>query len=496
MPTNIDLRRLLESVARDITPDVRLGRFGASPFSDTIGFHVYGELNLTLKLTAAKDARDAQRLLRILQEYTLIAEACATESSAVLLEVQGERIHLLIPAATVDANSVSEVLRFCIAFTNAVYSRISKTAGQEFQGFGMAVDHGRAILVASGIQSNGSIVSLGPAANAPAKELKKKGKAAHLRMRSKHYACLQSPPSSGDWVDVPVLKPTNAVAGLVSGELSERFLATSNQYIEEALRNPSEVAFADAAFLGSFAGGYVHQAIKVQGFPLRADMDGFSKQVEEAFAAGEAAIVALVQRFINVMQYPAQFRTRIGKTIDLPWAGDCASLVVLPNDSGYEDAREHLPVKAAGEWHSQRVGKDLSNRSWSDHFGKAKWAVGICGGDDKEGSDGYVLIAPVAGRTRDFLVGAGWGIGRSLDAQESDGVSGDDTVIHDIDYDALDSSNKVNFKQLNSLFWISHGLTSGTVRSSGIGSLAYNTPLYVPSVTKPVPTPRPWCEIS
>src|SRR5579884_685470 len=164
MATKIALTKLLESVGRGIDQHNKAARFGENPFTDIIGYHIYGELNLTLRLTAAETTEDAQRLLRILQEYTIIGEACATESQASLLEMQGERIHFLLPRSDVTADSITEVLRFSSAFMNAVYSRIGKTAGKEFQGFKMSVDHGRAILISSGVQANGSIVSLGPAA--------------------------------------------------------------------------------------------------------------------------------------------------------------------------------------------------------------------------------------------------------------------------------------------------------------------------------------------
>lgn len=493
MPNSVNIQKLVELIGRGVSPAFRTEQLGLGPFADVTGYHVYGELNLTLNLTAATDTSDAQRLLKVLQEYTLIAEACAAEASAVLLEVQGERIHLLIPAASVDANSVADVLRFAVAFTREVYDRISKSAGADFRGFKMAVDHGRAIMVASGGQANGSIVSLGPCANAPAKQLKRHGTAAHLRMRSKHYAHCLPPPSASEWIDVPVLNPIAAVAALASAELGARFSARSKSYIEESLQSTPSVLFANADYLNSFQGGYVGQAIKVQGFAIRADLDGFSKQVEAAFNSGNAAIANLVQRFLNIMQYPAQFRARIGKTIDLPWAGDCANLIVLPNGVSYADAREYLPVKAASEWHAQRAGVDSTNRKWSEQVGLAKWAVGVAGGDDKEGSDGYILVAPLAGRSRDFLVAAGWGVGRSLDAQESDGVAGDDTVIHQIDYAVLDTPHRSSFKKLDSIFWISHGLTVASLRSGGAASLASQAPIFVPNIVKPVPVARPWC---
>src|SRR5437899_9953594 len=118
MATKVQLNSLLESVGRGLDPSTKTGRFGTNPFTDVVGYHVYGELNLKLKLTAAEETADAEKLIKILQEYTAIGEACADESQATLLEVHGERIHFLLPRPVVDANSVVEVLRFSTAFMN------------------------------------------------------------------------------------------------------------------------------------------------------------------------------------------------------------------------------------------------------------------------------------------------------------------------------------------------------------------------------------------
>lgn len=492
MPTRVELAQLIASVDRGILPEARDAQFGFMPYSDTTGFHVYGELNLTLKLTAAKETSDAEKLLRILQEYTMIAEGCASASSAVLLEVQGERIHLLIPATSADESSVSELLRFCIAFTNAVYSRIQKLAGEEFRGFKMAADHGRAILVASGAQANGSIISLGPPANAPAKEMIRNGKAEHLRMRTKHFTQIGTSAAKTEWIDVKVHNPSTELTKYVSADLNKKFSDATTAFMNEIANQPVQVAFADMAYMNTLGASPISKAMKVQGFKLRADLDGFSKQVEAAFAKGEAGMAALLSRFAQIMNYPREFKARIGRTIDLPWAGDCANVVILPTNFDYDDAREYLPVKAAGEWHKQKAGIDSAKRKWLDHLGDAKWAIGIAGGDDKEGSNGYILIAPLTGRNRDFLVAAGWSVGRSLDAQECDGVAGDDTVMHNIDYAALSTSHSASFSALNSIFWISHDVTPEKLRASAVSTVAKSSPIFIPQIAKPIPQPRPF----
>src|SRR5580693_948080 len=118
MATRIELVNLLESVDRSFDQQTKTTRCGENPFTDATGFHLYGELNLTLKLTAAEETTEAEKLIRILQEYATIGEACASESQAVLLEVQGERIHFFLNRPDDDAESVKEALQFSVAFTN------------------------------------------------------------------------------------------------------------------------------------------------------------------------------------------------------------------------------------------------------------------------------------------------------------------------------------------------------------------------------------------
>jgi len=118
MPQRVNFRALLESASRDSDHWIKSASIETKPFAVETGFHIYGELNLTLKLTAATDTKDAAKLLRVLQEYVAIAETCAAIVDAELLEIQGERIHLLFPAPHVTKASVDALLQFCVAFVN------------------------------------------------------------------------------------------------------------------------------------------------------------------------------------------------------------------------------------------------------------------------------------------------------------------------------------------------------------------------------------------
>lgn len=492
MPQRVDFRTLVGSLnydsdyfTRGLTPDTQ--RFGVET-----GFHVYGELHLTLNLTAATDTSDAGKLLRVLQEYTSIAEACAPLAGAELLEVQGERIHLLIPAPAVTRDSVNLLLRFSVAFANTVYTRIQRIAGADFRGFKMAADHGTAVLVLSGTQANASIVSLGSCANAPAKQLRS-AESGTLRLRTEHYRAFTQTGEWREWMNIPVRAAKGVTVPVAAEDLMENFSSASEAELKDKFINPPAVRFANRDYFQEALKRDISEALKTQGFGFRADLDGFSKQV--AAAKTDAEILSLVSRFMQILSYPDHFASQLNHPIiKLPWAGDCANLIIFPNGHKYEDSREFLPVRAAGEWHTQMSGHDSSKTAWAKHINGAQWAVGVAGGDDKECSNGFILVAPLKGRKRNFLVAAGWGVGRSLDAQECDGVQGGDTVVHEIDHRDLASSHKVTFARLkgSSLFWVSHGLTNDKVRSSGAASLAANPSAQVSGTTRPVPAPKPW----
>src|SRR5688572_22246626 len=72
------------------------------PFAQARGFHIYGELSLKLRLSAAENEQHAQRFLSLLQNYTELAEQCGAVAGTSIFEVHGERIHLFLPCEAPD----------------------------------------------------------------------------------------------------------------------------------------------------------------------------------------------------------------------------------------------------------------------------------------------------------------------------------------------------------------------------------------------------------
>ena len=449
-------------------------------FADETGVHVYGELRLTLNLSAAEETKDAQRYLQILQEYAGVAACFAEKVGAQLLEVQGERIHLLLPCMVPDANSVTKLLGMCASLARVMYARIQSRAGDAWQGFAMAADHGRAILIKSGDGASGSLVSLGPAANAPAKQLSRTP-ARHLSLRQPLKALVGAGTDTG-WMTIDLVELPEYLEKYADRVFTDD-LTTAASAIVESFRAASVITANEQYFDVSHTTS-VEQPLKVQVICLRADLDGFSAAVQAAFSDGEPAIRVLVDQFFGVMRYVEQYCASIKrKVISLPWAGDCSNHLFFPlMGESYETARQYLPATAAAEWHDQ-----ISEKV----FGKVTWAVGVAGGDSEEGSNGFVLVAPIKTGQRDFLVAAGWGVKRSLDAQEADGVKGKDSVIPVEDYGALDSVWQDQFRELDSRFWISRGLSMSKIRNATIESAKRTPEIYVPQVARPVPSPRP-----
>jgi hypothetical protein len=387
------------------------------------------------------------------------------------------------------------LLKFAISFTKTVYSRLEPIARDNWKGFKMAAHHGPAILIRKANTSSDSIISLGPAANAPAKRLPKT-RAKYLALPSdflKQSGVAHQ--DEGGWIEINVHDVSGPYTAFESLVLNEQLGAASRAVLAQRVTSlPSRVRLAKASQFSESAYASVAHPLKVQGLCMRADLDGFSKQVSRAFEAGEPGMRALAERFYTIMSYGDDYAAKLQeRVIQMPWAGDCATLVLVSEES-YARIRGYLPATAAAKWHDQMSER---GRNWGDSMGTSRWAVGVAGGDDEEGADGYMLLARVTAGGRGFLVGAGWGVGRSLDAKEAEGVRGGDTVVPDVDYDALEPVYQKHFEPLDSVFWKSSGLSGDKLVQSAVqaGSVSKEKPTTYPNIIIPAPRPH-WNDLA
>ncbi len=157
------------------------------------------------------------------------------------------------------------------------------------------------------------------------------------------------------------------------------------------------------------------------------------------------------------LRYPRQFASGVGRpVIELPFAGDCAPLILLTdNGERIEEARRFLPVTASVRWHGQRDAEDTMKVRWAERLGDAKWVVGVACGNESDGADGVLLLVNIKVSERTFRVASGWGMKRAQDAQEADGVKAEDTVIPNTDFQNLRKQYQESFDKVDGRFMVS-----------------------------------------
>jgi len=489
-------------------PTVEFAADAGPNFADVIGFHVYADLTLNLPLAAAADGQNANKYLTILEDYAAVGDLCALQVGGRLLEVQGERLHFVLPHEKADETAIRALLRFSIALTQAVYRKIKPIAGEHWNGFAMAADHGRAIIIVSGRDGDDSAISLGNPANTPAKRLAREPavESGHLAIPTRivERSQMLSSESSSDpgkkWTALNVNDPPSYLLPLLDVTLLNRIDEAAATINAGAGRRDSRIiSFANADYFADTERATVSDPIEVQGFCLRADLDGFTREVERAFGANDdRAIMALVQRFMAIMDLPEHFAKRVQRPIiSLPWAGDCATqLVLLKRGETYDIARRFLPPNASLTWNECSQNGDPSTRAIREALGTTKWAVGIAGGDGDEGSLGRILTANIRTSGRQFLVAAGWGVRRSLDAQQARHVNADDTVLHIVDCRALHPDYCQAFGALPDISIFRRATLDALkkARLKQINSAGKQSPQIMPQIRATViPAARPFC---
>lgn len=490
-PQQIPLTNFLASIREQGLHE--FSRTFGGKFAFSQGFHVYGDLRINLTLSAAEYDSNARRFLQIVDSYNAVADECAKNVGAEILELQGERIHALIPGDSLSEEIFRRLFAFSIALTNAVYAKIAPAAGEHWGGFSMAADFGPAVLIASDC-GGGSVVSLGNAANTPAKRLGRRPvvEAGCLALRRHVYQAIGDARGNAEWIEINVLEPAERISRFSNHTLNRQLTVLAAGVLERPIPYRS-IAVANAAYVSDPSRFSVAEPFRVQGHCLRADLDGFTHQVEAAFRSGPEAVKRLVKRFHEIMGYAREYVRSLNRpVIEMPWAGDCATVILMPRDSEtYCDTCRYLPVAAAVKWHDQEAAENVDRVAWRKVLESAKWAVGVGGGDEEEGSNGVMLIANVQSARRTFRVAVGWAARRSNDGYQAAGVRANDTVLHNVDYENIDDEHKIAFRELDSRF---RAAPLEKLRQSIAGktaSLAKSATLQMPAIVRSIPAPRP-----
>ena len=454
-------------------------------FSDLLGFHAYADLRLNLDLAAAEDSQQAMKCVDLLEDFTAISDRCARLVGARVLEVQGDRIHFVLPARDPIAD-LGKLLLFSSALTQTVYQEIKPAAGDDWQGFSMAADHGQTVLIPSSY-GGGSLVSLGIAANQPAKKLGVGVDSGHLALPSRIGKLLPGAKVSGDWVQVDVNTPVTATKAFFDENLTAGMRKAARGVLDERVRREAR-SFARAM---SAQISFSSTPLKIRGMCLRADLDGFSKAVEDAFKNNK--VQELVHQFTDIMEYPLEFKDKLGRNlIELPWAGDCCTIMIQTRfGETVEEMRAILPIEAGRCWHEIAY-ENGGGKRWRSSLGSAKWAVGFACGDRDEGGDGNAIIAEFPAAGRSFRVVVGWCSRRAKDAQETSGIKGDDVVVPIVDYQNLEEIFKPLFELASSNYRYSSYAKLKNAKNYATKPLASCTTKHVTGVVAALPRPNPY----
>lgn len=449
-------------------------------YHDGTGYHIYTQLSLTNTLTNPTDVKASEYLFEVIQKYADLVACCLKNTTGKIIEVQGERLHIFFPYE-LNYQTASDVATFCAAITNAVYDKKFRLGNTHFKGFKICLDYGRAVILKTGIDADDSLISLGPCANAPAKHLP--DVQAEYTAFSTSIAKLIFSDVDGrkTWYEIN-LHDRKILPTIIAQQSLDSILASASSF------NP---VYQAGRFTVSAGGSFVPgnnllpQAVFVQGLFMRADLDGFTLRVKNAFDNGN--VTELIQDFCQVIKYGDDFINKAARPIiRVPWAGDCANMVVLPKSTErIKDTKFFYPAMGAHDWLSRYDGKI------PEPYQNTAWLVSICAGNSSTGNC-QILVAPVETDGHKFLFAAGWSVGRSLDAQEQDGLRPDESVISKEDYDDMEITYKEHYSMLNTVFAHSSSIkATKNFTQTVIPSLMAKSHRVTGSISNAIPQPRP-----
>lgn len=471
--------------------------------SDAIGFHLYGDLHTTLELSAATDQDKANLFLEVLEDLAaIISDFARANPNILIFEVQGERIHLFLNRAQLDSTTVAELIEFSAYLTDAVYATIKPKIEKYWAGFCLAGDFGRAIVVSTGHEGDDSLISLGNPANRPAKRLARtpQVQSGHLALpceiaeKSPEVRDIDGRYSVGDWIELNVKDRPRPIQKSATDILLESAITNAQLSANSRQGKGRRVSFAvTAAEVVPTAGATVEKPTFVEAFVIRADLDGFTKRVEAAFAKNDQnAIKMLVLEFLQIMKLPDAFENYLGRPfIRLPWAGDCYNVVLLPKDyENYEAMRDYLPAVASLRWLDPDGKVNATRNLELAAVARANnWSIGAAGGEE---SKGRLLIANISTWHRRFLIVAGWGARRSLDAQNAKGLRAGESAVHEEDYAELEDSYKKAYNSWENGPVAYRKATAAALKNAETAKLEHKVQIITRTPVVPVPASRPY----
>ncbi|MFO1076456.1 MAG: hypothetical protein U1E73_01880 [Planctomycetota bacterium] len=429
-------RMLIERVADFASFSRALAAGRTLPFTPLNLAHIYVKLDFDPAHENARTADDARGFLKSVARASVAASLLAERYGGALLEVQGSMLHAAVP-------SRGTVVREFAADLHGIYRAVFNDSRRRVRGWRMAADSGRTLVVAGrGVHGDSSFVSLGKAANRPAKHIYAQLELAEERRSLRRYCLGVRDASSDRWQHVELdslpqrLNEARAIA--------ETARTTDPQMdFLPGLRAQQQRVTARAAPLppaGAPTTPTADRPITYFGWVMRCDLDGFTSRVEECFD-NDAKLQELAEQFYGIMEEAAQFVTRHGELMaQLPWAGDNFTAAVLRDSKDdYDQAIPRRLVELPLDFE-----KDMADTAKRCGFGG--WAHAVAGGEVHGNSNGNVYLGSVILGDRRFLVGVGEGFGRSTQAFADISPKPQVVVVYEPDWARLDDSYKKVFE--------------------------------------------------
>jgi len=436
-------------------------------FNWSEGFHIYCELRPKIALEIGEGDERALKFVQVIEEYTNHGINTAEPFRIVLLELQGTVLHFYFEES-LTRDTIIKAIQFSYIFTSALYEELRSDLGSEWDGFATCIDYGPAIIVRHESAGVASVVSLGPAANRPAKRL--------LYGRTP-AGCVDVP---GRWAKE--FGKTESGAWFTINLLNRDQFPFINQMDDVVLRR--DLLDRVRRFRADQKRPRIsslEKANKFNGFCVQADLDGFSAVVDQAFSSGAKAVEATAIGFKQILEFGDHMRNSTPGTIGLPWAGDRAPTLVSKN----------IWFTFSMRWQGYDAGA-AHGKSWATLFKNVAWSIGGC-----HGRTGTNILVPIQAQGRRFLVAGGWPVATSLDAQNLG--TGGDVVTHNADYANLDAPTRSLFSKItNTEFWKTKEPTPDKLKKAAVDQGKTNPRTgadylsKIASVTIPAPRPHSW----
>jgi hypothetical protein len=486
----IDMGQLIRSRIRPPFGRVQLRDLLSKPSQEgyawTNGIHIYCELRPVERLQVADSDQSARLFLKTIERYTHTGLVAAALFRIELLELQGTVLHFH-KDGPLERRTIMDALKFSFIFTQVLYETMADDLGDDWHGFAVCMDHGNSLIVRHGRYSNCSAISLGPAANRPAKRLLYgRTPAGHAEIPGEWLPRIANAKTQDGWHAINLRDHERLPYGR---ELEDRQIEDQLRQLIALHRSaPFDAPLTvQANEWVDRSGACPDRPLRTQAFCMRADLDGFSPLVASAFSRGQEAVEMVARAFVKVMEFGDVFEQQHKGSIRLPWAGDCATFLIPPTID-IEAFRGRDWIGPVEQW--QSFGADTQEKRrqrWGDMFSNLGWAVGMTYADD-----GRCLVAPIQANGRKFLTAVGAPLWAALDAQNLG--KGGDTIIHSTDYAALYPQVCSLFDKIpETEFWQTAGISLKIARAAAVDAGRSDSPDFAEKAAsiQVLPKPRP-----